>query len=277
MKNSNYQILAMSRKMLTRYIFITVMLLIVNLSFGQAPGFMGKKLIIGAEASMIVVLNGVSLLGGGPTDFQYIRMDESGEPYIEYVELNGLSFNIKPTFYVEYVLNRKSSLQLMTRMFNSLQDVTGYYEQEGSSSYYYYPTDKVKSKTFSLGIRYKKFKGSSINPVGKYFSVGLEYATMKFLMDDVSFFTSDLSNQGQPTNIKSSTLIPTFGLGTAHPLGSSLLLNFGIEFGYPINNLINSKNNEVRSDNWAVINSLGTFKNHYFINITIGLAFLPKL
>lgn len=276
MGNSKEQFLAMSKTMYKKYILLAIIVLSANFTFGQAPGFMGKRLLIGAEAPMIVSFPGISLFQLGAEDnYQYVRTDEAGETYLETVEAGGVKFNIKPSIYVEYVLNRKSSLQLMARMFNSKQDVTGYLLEDGNSTYQYYPTDQVKTQSISIGLKYKKFKDSGINPVGKYFSVGLEYSTMKFLIDDILFLSGLPDDPGQPLNSKSSTLIPTFGLGTSQPLSSSLLLNFGVEFGLPLTMILTKKDESVMSDTWADRNAIGTYRSHYLFNITIGLAFLP--
>lgn len=213
-------------------------------------------------------------------NYQYYEIQSDG--YLDYTEKDYffLYYKIKPTVNVEFVLNRKSSIQAFGRFFSSRIDITSFTDTVGTGSGLvdrttFYPTDRAKAKSMSFGLKYRLFTNSALNPVGKYISFGLEYASNKFEFEEGQFYAEfNKLISRNPQNERVSTLVPTFGFGTQQSLGNSLILNIGAEFGLPFS-ILKSKEPYPSSEDWAKANAKNNFFRSYIFNITFGLAFMP--
>ncbi len=237
----------------------------------QAPGFLGKKFLIGFEAPMIVT--GISI-SGETEDYNYYTTDESGDLVPINRDYSNLAYKVKPTLLVEYVLDRRSSLQIFGRFFGSNTNVEGFYSDSATVYNYYHPSDRAKTRTIAAGIKYKKFLSGGLNPVGKYLGYGLEYASSKFNIEETPFYAYGFTKPLYPKISRTNTIVPTFSIGSQTPVTDDLLVNFGIEFGLPL--VMTSKTPElITADTWAKENSKLNFRYSYLLNITIGVLFLP--
>ena len=253
-------------------IVLGIQFLISHPASAQAPGFLGKRLIIGIEAPMIA---GYDLR---KSDFQYYTLTDNGNLNEIELDYSDFYFRIKPTVYLEYVLNRKTSLQAFGRFFSAKVDITPFSNYVNFNEVTFYPTDRAKSQTTSFGLKYKVFRKESLSPVGKYMSFGLEYATTKFeFLDDQ--FTGYTDNNtvvySVPSVAESSTIIPTIGWGSQRPFGNLFLFSFGMELGIPFSIIDFSDTYNPSSDEWANQNSKNNFWRSYAFNITFGLALIP--
>jgi len=236
----------------------------------QAPGYMGKRLLIGLEAPLIAGYDRKS------DDFSYkeIKSDGSSE-YVRH-EYSQLYFRIKPSLTIEYVLNRKSSFQLFGQYSSSKVDVYSFSDTVNSNRVTFYPSSRVKANTTSFGLRYKLFKKSGLNPVGRYVMFGIEYASTKFKVEDEQFSSGSYHEvvYRAPIGDKASTIIPTFGFGTQQPVGQDLILNFGMNFGIPFSTFKDFSSNP-KSEDWAESNIPNNNWKSSLVNLVIGIAFLP--
>ena len=244
------------------FIFISI---IAN---AQAPGYMGKKVSIGIDVPMIVT--GFDIFGLTDGDYYYVKPNPSGGTSYANHEYSTIVFKYKPTLFLDFVLSRRTSIQVIARYFTSKVDVHSYYIDTLGSTVTYDPSDRSKTRSIAFGLRYKLFYGYGISPIGKYFSFGLEYASTKFLVDETPFY----SNQGEigyPKNTTSFAVIPTFGMGIQQPISGSLLFNFGFEAGIPINPK-NKGLSYTYSNDWANQNSAKNIRQSYLINVNIGIS-----
>ena len=145
-------------------IVLGIQFLISHPASAQAPGFLGKRLIIGIEAPMIV---GYDLK---KSEYQYYSLRENGEMKRLELDYSDFYFRIKTTVYLEYVLNRKTSIQAFGRLFSSKVDITTFSEYINNKKIDFYPNDRANTQTTSFGLKYKIFRKESLNPVGKYIS-----------------------------------------------------------------------------------------------------------
>ena len=251
----------------------------------QAPGYLGKRFLIGIEAPMI---GGYDLR---KNNFEYMVENSKGSYRLENKDFFPLYFKIKPTINVEFVLNRKTSIQAFGRFFSSKIDITPFYDTVGTENQKFYPIDRAKAKTVSFGLKYKIFTGDGLSPVGKYISFGAEYASNSFEFKDDHFINDHgyeaISREPQSTN--SRTLVFTFGFGTQYPVGKNLIFNLGGELGLPLSvfggldflnywgdpEAIFEDPDTPTSVEWAKLNSKNNFFRSYLFNITVGLSLLP--
>lgn len=251
----------------------------------QAPGYLGKRFLIGIELPMVA---GIDIKRD---NFSYLEEDKNGNFSKVSKDYFFLYYKVKPTVNLEYVLNRKSSIQVFGRFFSSKIDISPFYDTVGTEIQQFYPIDRAKAKTTSFGLKYKIFTGDGLSPVGKYISFGAEYASNKFEFQDKHF----INNEGyqliyrEPQSTVSRTLVLTFGFGSQYPLGKSLIFNVGGELGLPLSifsnydflyaldpsYLFDPDSETPPSEEWAKPNSKNNFFRSYIFNITVGLALIP--
>jgi hypothetical protein len=249
-------------------IFTTI---IGGTSHAQAPGYMGKRFLVGIEVPMVAGLD------FSKENFDYRTYNADGTyDYLSGATYSELFIRYKPSVTLEFVLNRKSSLQVFAQYSSAKTDIGDFTEESNGNLNTFYPSGRVPANTIAYGLRYKKFKKSGLNPVGKYFSFGLEYATTTFVVEEGIFTSYNFNGviTSIPSNLTASTFIPTFGFGTQTPMGSNLLFNLGLNFGLPFSQFT-SKNDLPSSDEWAESNIRNNNWKSSLVNIVIGLSFLP--
>ena len=251
-----------------RLIIIISLLFSTSSAYSQAPGFMGKNFSIGLEVPMVVSFGVLSY-----DDYSYQTKNENGDLVGNGNSYNSISYRYKPTLYFEYTMNRKTSVQLFGRFYKRKEDVDKYYDTITGD--YYYPSDRANTQTLAFGLKFKFFKGDNINPVGKYFFVGIENVTKKFLVDDITFYSRSSDVSRPPTNLTSNSFVPTIGFATQRPMSSFLLFNLGVEFGLPLAIFGDAKGSSPTIDTWADMNASNSLKKDYIFNITIGFSLLP--
>ncbi|UTW65045.1 hypothetical protein KFE94_10165 [bacterium SCSIO 12643] len=243
----------------------------------QAPGFLGKRFMIGLEASTFA----------NPGLFQekepYYTISSSGNIQTDYDKYSTFNFRIKPSLNIEYVLNRKTSIQAFVKYYSKAVDAEIYRDtihEYGEAVFVdFYPTERIKMNAISFGGKFKFFGRDHINPVGSYWSVGMEYVLQTLAYSDQNFQAYASSKGGvfsrNPYASKSSNLIFTTGFGKQYAVSHKLLMNLGLELGVPLTNYWsidkNSQDPKAYPDRTTANDILGA----YILNINIGLSLIP--
>ena len=257
----------------TSLTFFILILTVSTGSYGQAPGFMGKRFLIGFEAPMIAGFD----FFDRSNDYTYYEVTSKNELKPIDHDYSKFYYKVKPTLSLEYVFNRKSSVQVFGRFFKSKNDITNYYTEIAGSTYNFYPKGRVAIQSNSFGLKYKLIRGSGINPVGKYYTFGLERVFSKYLLDDDHFAAKTDFNEvifQNPAVTKTSTWAFTFGFGSQQPLSKNLLFIFGAEIGMPFSWFTKISGSGIDTD-WAENNRKTNYSRSYLFNINIGLALMP--
>jgi hypothetical protein len=261
------------------FLSLFVILIIVghHSVFAQAPGFLGKRFFIGIEAPMFASPG--LLRGQSQTYYSYSNTGQLQSIENKYGKFE---FRIKPTLTLEYVLNRKTSFQGFIRFYTLSTDVSAYqdtiHEYGEVKSVTFYPTERVQMNATSFGGKFKFFGKSHINPVGAYFSIGLEYSIQNFKYSENNFQGSTGSRgvfTRNPYYKKSSNLIVTGGFGNQYALSNNLLLNLGLDFGLPLTNYWSVNKNGDDLENFTDRTSAKPISRFYLVNINIGLSLAP--
>ena len=156
--------------------FILTLLIVISATcFAQPAGLQGKRFIIGLEVAT------------GPSftflnDYRYLDYYNSTGNTVWQEEPSPFGFVIKPTLYLEYILTRKSSLQVLGRYFTRKVDVESYAgpTSQNSTLVTYHPTERTKATFISGGLRYKFYVNDALAPIGTYQTVALEYNLMHY-------------------------------------------------------------------------------------------------
>lgn len=273
-------LLNISKKEWNKSVFTAFMvsLFIIPLNLNaQAPGFLGKRFMIGVEASTFA----------NPGLFQekmpYYTLSSNGNIQTDYDKYSTFNFRIKPSVNIEYVFNRKTSLQAFVKYYSKSVDAETYrdtiHEYGEAVLTDFYPTERVKMNAISFGGKFKFFGRNHINPVGSYWSVGMEYVLQTLAYSDDNFQAYAISKGGvfnrNPYASKSSNLILTTGFGKQYAVSHKLLMNLGLEVGLPLTNYWsvdkNSQDPKAYPDRTTANDILGA----YIININLGLALIP--
>ena len=212
--------------------------------------------------------------------YQYTAYSSTKGLDISSEETEGLTFRIKPTLTLEYILNRKTSFQGVIRYFNPSVNLVGFSESVTSSGVsselFFSPTEKTKMRNIVIGGKFKFFGSSNINPVGFYWYFGAEYYIQSMQFSEENFISID--NLGNPIyknpyQTKSSNLVATTGFGRQYSFGKKLLMNLGLDLALPITNTGYS-NLTYTTRNYTDKKSNTEIWNYSF-NVNIGLSFAP--
>lgn len=245
-------------------------------SFTQPAGFQGKRFIIGLEApsGLTFSLN--------QDDYSYATEDfKNGYLNFEADSYSPVGYVIKPTLYLEYILNRKSSLQVYGRFFTRKVDVTSFQAVDPITNNYlvsYHPTERTKASFISGGLRYKWFKHEGLNPIGTYRTIAIEYNMMKYQFSDQNFVNynenSDQYTYLNPEQSSTSEISVLYGMGVQRAISNSVLMNIGVELGFVAAN-IQPKSYQSDSKNYAFINGNSQIWKNTIFNVVFGFALAP--
>lgn len=243
----------------------------------QVPGYLGKRFMIGVEASTFA----------NPGLFQdkkpYYTAGSNGRIRSVDDKYSTFNFRIKPTLYAEYIFNRRTSLQAFVKYYGKSIDAETYrdtiHEYGEATLLDFYPTERIKMNAFSFGGKFKFFGRNHINPVGGYWSVGMEYTLQTLAYSDDNFIAFSRSKGGifnrNPYAKKSSNLIITTGFGKQYAISHKLLMNLGLEFGIPLTNYWSIDKNSQDPKAYPDRTTANEIVGAYLLNINIGLALFP--
>lgn len=267
-------------------VFLSSILILPFQSFGQNPGYVGKRFGFSIE---LPVVPGISRIG----DSEYSKYIENGNTISLYHNYKRARIRYRPTVSMTIVLNRKNSVEFFGRYYAPMVDIGGfdsnYVDRYGYvSTQTFIPTDRVKMKTTSFGFRYKFFRHNNLSPIGKYFSLGLEYSLINFDFGETeftSYLNGDVLTQ-LPTTSKSKNLYLLAGVGKQYPMSKNLIFNLGLEFGLPINHISNinfdnendgifSNEEVIKTIDWAVDNASKQNYKHVYFSFILGLTLFP--
>lgn len=206
-----------------KYLIITILLLAFFAGKAQIPGYMGKRIITGAEVSI------------GP-GFPMIGWDASELKSDIFL---GLSYGI----HCDYVLSRNQSLgfkyNFASYKFNQAYMYDGFNDPNLWSVNPQYPPDPtyvltpMKLNIHTVALSWKKFRTNIPAPLGRYF--GLEVGASVLPINDVDGVLPRES--GGPKKGKYVSMVqPFFGIGwgTQRIYFNGLVQNVNINLGlYP--------------------------------------------
>ncbi len=258
-----------SKKILFPILLVSLLAVSIH-TYGQVSGYLGKRILVGFEVPCIVKLNLMS-----PIDYTYGYYNENHN-FVNTNEYAKVNFLYRPTFKVEYVFTRKSTVQMFVRIFNPKVDIPIFTRDSNSQTLSYTPKSRVKMNTINIGVKYKLYFGDAVSPIGFYNSFGLEYSRMKFDVDTNTFSTDNYQywNQGSnyaiPEPTTTSNFIASYCFGKQSTLGDHLLMNIGFELAIPIR--LKKSEETVAEEDWAkTAGSIQTWK-HSFVNVTLGFS-----
>jgi len=241
-------------------------------SYAQISGYQGKRFLIGFSLPMSA---GYDLKS---ENFYYAT--PKGAAQLK--DISWFYYRVKPTVYLEYVVNRKSSFQVFSRFMSSKIDI----KPIGIKNSVYYPTDRMNVNSIAMGLKYKLFIGANINPIGHYFAISIEYITSTYDSEGVKFYTDDYKKAYTMNKEVAGSFVPSISLGNQSPLGSHLLLDIGLETGLPIATIINNAQSfipllddlelyYVEYQDWAKVNVGNHLFRSYIVSFKIGITILP--
>lgn len=204
-----------------------IFLIFINgLMFGQTPGYMGKRTVAGygIHGSPVVI----SSVSGASKN----------------------SFNVLHDFFIERAMNKRFSLALSIKYYETLYDNSGsLIVPESSGGYYsmyngYHPSNEYEISGLNFCFSGKKFFGRYIAPWGKYFSFGvnIKRITAKYNPQYMKVLVSEPTRTYPYTNVtkyynsfgpleQSFTDIDLMaGIGMARVLSDKIVLDYGYNF-----------------------------------------------
>ena len=200
--------------------------------FAQAPGYMGRKFVIGYS-------NYFFPAGIGPT----ANTQEEGQAF------SGV--NLTHCLNLEYVIKNRTNFCVSIQTLKTgiapgvLYSSSTYdynYGNNYSYSYEYSPKPFVpmQLRTFNVGLGFKFFQSGSLSPIGKYKKLELLLLFSKLTYNNHSFLkqSSDPNNNGQSTPILGpgennyQTFAITYTAGRSRVLFNRLVIDFGLRLGF---------------------------------------------
>ena len=231
-----------------------------------SQGYHGKRLGIGLDVATNM---GINLENDF---FIYKTIDPSGELVDADIPLKDFYINLRPSINLEYILNRKNSIQFAYSFFSKVSDITGFQLNNKT----YYPNDRSRINNQAFGIKYRHWRRDGLSPLGKYISFGADLVTSNIIVNDQQF-QSKFGLTVTPTVTNSTMFIPKLGFGAQHGLSQKIVFNFGIEMGVIPPNFwrttsINLDSPQLSITDWAKENNKFHRSRWYVINVILGVS-----
>jgi len=255
--------------------------------FAQAPGYMGRKFVIGYSTYFFPA-------GIGPT----ANTQEEGQAF------SGV--NITHCLNLEYTIKNRTnfcvSIQtLKTGIAPGVLYSSRVYDSGGWNSYYYSyeynpkPFVPMQLRTFNVGLGFKFFQRGSLSPIGKYKKLELLLLFSKLTYDKNSFLQqSDATGFSGPKALGTGennyqTFAITFTAGRSRVLFNRLVIDFGLRLGFLPAGIISAYNQNKEKNASSYTTSTSTsfdfdkvmrqetnqrLFRQQLINFHIGLGFL---
>jgi hypothetical protein len=214
--------------MFSKSILIPVFLLLqYNALFSQAPGYLGKRLFVSANASAIPTLQGPTAGNGGLGD-TYNNVSDS------------YAFSTRFGIEAGYALSRKNAVTftidyaktgLIARLKTPPLSSFGNTNNEDSHYLFY----NLNCYTFDLGYQGYKLDRGAIAPMGRYFSFHLFATTASgvIIEKQTTFYNSSFLNQKHADlGVNNTYLMGGFGLewGKNTIIGNHFFINTTLRF-----------------------------------------------
>jgi len=193
-----------------KLILVIFLITIAGTGFSQAPGYLGKKILIsGGIAPASSLLWGIEFT------------DDSYSLFLNMYEMN-----------VDYVISRKNCIGIIAGFGNN--KINPYYSFYTNNNNY--NIHSFSSKTIRFGISFTHQRGNFISPVGKYirYFVNVNYKSSEdFLLDQMANLNKEFGVGYYDDIIKKGRL---FGLGLDNGyryfIGKSFMIDFGLSLDF---------------------------------------------
>jgi hypothetical protein len=210
--------------MSTKNIILTLIIALFSLTmFSQVPGFMGRRLTLGYS-------NNFFLAGVGPTASSY-----------------DVGINTTHSFNAEYTIKNRTNLCASFQMFKTgvITNRTFYEDVYSSSSgsynymsYRYNPSPDLpmvlNAKCVALGFKF--FSSGALAPVGKYKKLELVIMFCNLSYDRDGFTDNDATGSSYNSlgtgNYSFKSFALTYTIGRQRIIGSRIVLDYGMQFGF---------------------------------------------
>ena len=260
-----------------RFIILILFFSMALLTFGQAPGYMGKNFIVSYDIYAFPA---------------FTNPNANGQSGIT-------AFNFRHAISVDYVtsLNKSFGLSFHHTKTQFEFERTFYYSYtDNSSSYPYleylvdYDYTQGDISSLAFGLHTNLYFNQFIAPLGTYFKPELLLVNFK------ATFDPEEANKNLAENIGSNyTTYPTLAtknsyttvalgatVGTHYILFDHFIFNIGFQFGWlvggkklsDLGDMDTSPGNIVSEDNYIPVSGKARLNGQYLFNITTGIGFL---
>lgn len=209
-------------KYIKTYFVISIIVVFSNANFAQAPGYLGKKFLVGYGLN-----TSPALYGANHNNKSIAGADGNSET-------GNLAFNFIHEGYVEYATTEKWSFGLLTRYYKTIFDNPTTMVENGkeglSYTYATRPDGYYNITGLSYCLYFKKYKPGYVAPWGKYRMFGPVFNTAIASYDpNVMTLTAqtDWSNNAYGSITQHDTLITNFGSRKQAYKGFNIMYGFG--------------------------------------------------
>lgn len=225
----------MKKNKLTALFVLTIIAVATK---AQVPGFMGKKMYIGAEG--------------------YIFPAAQPTP----AKPGGSGFNTRWGVAFHHVLSRKTSMGI-SYQFNNTSEEFGFddFIEKKENPFYY----RISAQTVAVNFTFYSVQSQYIAPVGRYYSLELLFTNYKVIDNKGHLYSP-------------GTLIMDGGTwGTAFTLGKksvffkSVVFDYGLQLAY----LFENKTQHPQGGQQGAANdALGRLRQTFIANVKLGVGYL---
>lgn len=226
----------------------------------QAPGYLGKKFIIGTEATFTYSRLNDWFAGTTNRNIHYRDPNPPSTPVFIF------KFGVLP----EFVLSRRLSLVGIYHFSSSLIETSGF-RPTGNPFGQVVPNAPTRMTTNSFGGAIRLYSKNTLAPLGPYHQFAFE-APISSLKTDGIF------EEGTAPEVTTATdFFLSYTLGKQTPLNDHLLLHFNGCLYIPLSTYYrgNGSGSAITENNWAESNADHAITKIYGFSVAIGISFLP--
>jgi hypothetical protein len=246
------------------------LLIIVGVSMGQTPGYMGKRFTISYE--QLTGINYFNLFG-----FNQFNNYRPGQTHV--IDEARATWNYIPKFNIDYVMKRNMSRgfsisPISQPMYFDDQKVDNQnlsiYIQDNN----YVNSAKLTGATFGLYVKY--FKRGWIAPLGDYYK--LEFLLSSYKIK--SFEKQTVVYEQTKRRLEPYTSVGfVVTHGVSRIIFNRLIINFGISMGYRLNFFnpaLEINGNSTSSENLLILKEAAHYWHgqNIFFNLNTGIGYL---
>jgi hypothetical protein len=232
-------------------------------SYGQVPGFMGKRFILFADAN--------------PTPAFFVQNSNNtldaifGDMEVRTDKVNRFAFNFRPQVTGEYLIGRDIGLGISYSQI--MIGTTRAYQTTPASPYnlsgnYEIDLDVIRGQAAGIHLKFYHFSESeSIAPIGFYHTFSA-YITR----------TNTYDNKKSKTKLFRNDFVypaATYSWGRQSMIAKGLLLKIGVEMGWAFTptNYFQETQEEWSVQEYSGYNVHRSLAGYYFFNVNLGLGY----
>ncbi|MEO0896363.1 MAG: hypothetical protein AAFY71_08205 [Bacteroidota bacterium] len=210
--------------------WLILLLIAYSCGFAQVPGYLGKRVVVGAG------------LHAWPALLRAERLAEVG-------------LNVRYSFQGEYVLSRAQSIYAQYSLFNTSYE----YENDGRTG-----EASIAADGYEIGFRFYSFqRRGNLAPQGWHQQVGLRFLPYSVKDVDLNFIPGE-ENLGSFRDF-----VITYGIGDQRIIHPVLVYYFNLQGGWLLNAFPNQSSLEARQIKSQATGRLRTF-SFFHLSMGLG-------